>query len=420
MLEFGIQEGSQPGLPQMDLNFGKPSQVESDSHKPSHKEEKKPTGISDLYSLYENTSGTPISTPVTAEQPKAENLFGETLETQNIQETDQTGKHALSPQQGNDDFDDFEDFSAAPKQENQQAAVHKSPEKGDIFAEFHQGGSGNKRQEEHDFDFGNFESHSQPSKPGTHHEISHAKPEPKINESHEEDEHDDFDNFEEAGHAQEKPVKEEAHGKSVSDFGSLNDVGHHDGQHEHKKKHAGPRRSTELDRVISIEAPERMHGDHDDFGGFTNAEQNRKFYSSDHSPAKEKEKDGFTDDEHNDDFGDFVASKQDIKGKTQEVIVEEVEQYNLESVLAEYGIKEEEEPEEVDLTQYIEKRVEEINSEYQSKLFNTSYARTELSKGKFKLNRQIIEEIVKELSSIQKYREASNCEGQIKVTNFFS
>lgn len=198
----------------------------------------------------------------------------------------------------------------------------------------------------------------------------------------------------------------------------------------------------------SFEDHEKEHEEaHDDFGSFNDIDKKEKaqgaehkdesiFHaadSSDYSPAKEKEKDTITDEneEQNDDFGDFVGSKQDLskengitapKQSTQESATPVAEQqiYTFESVLADYGIKMDEEEEEEfgemeDLTEEIEKRVEEIRAEYESNLFKSEFARSAITEKKFRLNKKLIEEITKELISIQKYKEAIICNNQIKV-----
>jgi len=244
---------------------------------------------------------------------------------------------------------------------------------------------------------------------------------------------DGFDDFEDAGHEVKQgkdgtPVKSLSHlGASMlpqetSDFGSLAEV--QVGQHEeHKAKDIG-----------SIKEEEIKGDGNDDFGSFNEVEVEKgkrenvfdqkdesifnAVESSDDSPIKEKDKNPFTEDE----FGDFVRSKQDVTQEKMEgssVNETEEEKYDVESVLAEFGVStndsEEVEEKGEDLTEEIEKRIEEITEEYERNLFESSLMRNSLAKSKFKVNSEMIEDLVKELKSLQKYKEALMTQGQIKV-----
>ncbi len=188
------------------------------------------------------------------------------------------------------------------------------------------------------------------------------------------------------------PTREDAFGKKAhDDFGSFNDADQADNQ--------------------SREAPEP----HKDESIFHRAD------SSDYTPQNKKDESA-----ENDDFGDFVGSKQDLP--KEEAEAERVPpspprenfKYTLESVLGEYGIKAGQEnlaekQEKNPLEEEIEKRIEEITQEFEEKLVKSTLIRAAVQKEKFKLNGEMVEELAQELKSLQKFKEAILTEGQTKI-----
>ena len=364
--------------------------------------------------------------------------------------------------QGNDDFADFADFEAAPQESKTQNQAFEDPfffhqqepqqpKEENLFGDF--SAEPTKIQEvHHNDDFGGFEHGSQDE--AHHQEVFSDFQEPKqANPVEEQHEDDGFDDFADAGLDNKKQAEVETPVKSLShiggaglyhdnsDYGSLSEVQHHQQTSAQNnpaeardfdfKKKTSPTREDALGKRVhddfgsfndadnadnqSREAPEPDHHHHKDESIFHRAE------SSDYTPQNKKDESA-----ENDDFGDFVGSKQDLPKEEAEAErvppspPRESFNYTLESVLDEYGIKAGQEnyaekEEKNSLEEEIEKRIEEITQEFEEKLVKSTLMRAAVKKEKFKLNSEMVEELAQELKSLQKYKEAILIEGQTKI-----
>ena len=328
-----------------------------------------------------------------------------------------------------DDDDGFDDFAAAPVKPNVPGSSEKTRVK---ETPLERAGSGN---EDFSKGFGQFEDTSPISRPGTNQDVSEIRHEStrdqfaNFDQAKNHNDDDGFDDFEEAGELPAKVGKRQSHLEGPpenSDFGSLNEVSNFDNQL--------PVFNNETYAAAGFKGNKSQLEDFDSLNDFEKKKDRRPIhhrnesifnhaYNSEYSPsAKRKEKEELENERHNDGFGDFVVSRQDVsEGKPEENVeeAEELENYNLESVLAEYGLStddsDEEESREKYLEKAIQKRVEELSAEYDENLFKSTLVRTVLGKDKFKMTKNMVEELAKELASIQKYNEAMVCGAQIKV-----
>ncbi len=221
---------------------------------------------------------------------------------------------------------------------------------------------------------------------------------------HDEEDDEGFDDFADAGPVKENDGQGDGAAKSLShlggsvlphetsDFGSLAEVqaGESLFNHEHK--------------VVDLIK------ENDEFGSFNEGDQEKE---QKHEFVFEKEgSSSHKDKEEDDGFGEFVNRDQNQEGAQ---IREEVE--TVESVLAGYGLAGEMKREvvEEELAEEIKKRSEEIREEYEKGVFRSETAREGMKKKKFQLSKEMIEELEKELEGMQKYKEAIEISGQVKV-----